>query len=138
MSWNSSFHFFFFCSEFPLPVPAFAAFTEDQGINYRETVLPCLILTPPPVCTRQVSAPPCPGVKSQRSAGRTTFPRVHREAESSNQRSPGGAISVEGVAVRPVNMALFPAFAGLSEASGGGPSRKGKHPKRVERDDRYY
>lgn len=36
--------------------------------------------------------------------------------------------------VRPVIMALFPAFAGVSEASGDGASKKGKHVKRVEKD----
>ena len=57
-----------------------------------------------------------------------------RESPSSNQSSPDGAISEAGVVVRPVIMALFPAFADVSEASGDGAFRKGKHPKRVEKD----
>lgn len=65
---------------------------------------------------------------------RTTFPRGLRESASSNQSSPDGAISVAEVVVRPVIMALFPAFAGVSEASGDGASRKGKPLKRVEKD----
>lgn len=36
-------------------------------------------------------------------------------------------------AVRPVTMALFPAFAAVSEAPDGGNSRKGKHTGRMEK-----
>lgn len=105
-------------------------------LTTRKLSFPVLTLPLPFLSTRRVSAPPCPGVKLRRSSGKTTFPRVHRGTESSNQSAPAGAISVEGVVVRPVNMALFPAFADVNEASGGGASRKGKHPKRIERDNR--
>lgn len=110
-------------NSFTSRLPHFPALTEE----FRDQLLgsgPA-----PPLLSGSRPTPPGPGQVPE-PARKTTLPRVHRERAGSatGVRSPAPFLS-RGTAVRSAIMALFPAFAGVSEAPDSGNPRRGKQTK---------